>query len=51
LEEHDPIDFAFIDADKTGYDSYFELLLPRLRPGALILFDNTLRNGRVAEPN
>jgi caffeoyl-CoA O-methyltransferase len=50
-KSNDPIDFAFIDADKTGYDSYFELLLPRLRPGALILFDNTLRNGRVAEPN
>ncbi|HEX8236760.1 MAG TPA: class I SAM-dependent methyltransferase [Abditibacteriaceae bacterium] len=46
-----PIDFAFIDADKSGYDRYYELLLPLLKPNALILFDNTLRNGRVAEPN
>jgi caffeoyl-CoA O-methyltransferase len=44
-----PIDFAFVDADKSGYDRYFELLLPLLRPDALILFDNMLRNGRVAE--
>lgn len=46
-----PIDFAFVDADKSGYDQYFELLLPLLRPNALILFDNMLRNGRVAEEN
>lgn len=44
-------DFAFIDADKTGYDAYYEALLPRLRNGSLILFDNALQNGRVAEPS
>jgi caffeoyl-CoA O-methyltransferase len=46
-----PIDFAFIDADKSGYDRYFELLVPLLRPNGLILFDNMLRNGKVAEEN
>jgi len=44
-------DFAFIDADKTGYDSYYETLLPRMRAGSLILFDNALQHGRVVEPN
>jgi len=43
----DPIDFAFIDADKTGYDTYFETLLPRLRANGLIAFDNAFRSGRV----
>jgi caffeoyl-CoA O-methyltransferase len=42
------IDFAFVDADKPGYDAYYELILPRLRPNGLILFDNTLREGRIA---
>ncbi len=44
-------DFAFIDADKTGYDSYYELCLQLLRPGGLILFDNTLWSGKVVEEN
>lgn len=43
-------DFAFIDADKTGYDSYYEHTLQLLRPGGLILFDNVLRDGRVVGP-
>jgi caffeoyl-CoA O-methyltransferase len=43
------IDFAFIDADKTGYASYFEELLPRLRPNGLIAVDNTLWSGAVVE--
>ncbi len=43
-------DFAFIDADKSGYDAYYELLLPRLRPNSLIVFDNMLRRGRVLNP-
>lgn len=41
-------DFVFIDADKTGYDAYFETLLPHLAPNALLIFDNMLRDGRVA---
>ncbi len=40
-------DFAFIDADKTGYDDYYELSLKLLRPGGLIMFDNVLWSGRV----
>jgi caffeoyl-CoA O-methyltransferase len=47
LPEEPFIDLAFIDADKTGYPEYVELLLPRLRPGGLLLLDNTLRNGGV----
>jgi caffeoyl-CoA O-methyltransferase len=41
-------DFAFIDADKTGYAEYYEEVLARLRPGGLMLLDNTLQGGEVA---
>jgi predicted O-methyltransferase YrrM len=41
-------DFAFIDADKTGYDAYYECCLQLLRPGGLIAIDNTLWGGKVA---
>ncbi len=40
-------DFAFIDADKTGYDEYYELCLQLLRPGGLLMLDNVLWSGRV----
>ena len=43
-------DFAFIDADKTGYDGYYEACLPLLRPGGLMAFDNMLWSGAVADP-
>ena len=43
-------DFAFIDADKTNYWNYYERVLRLLRPGGLIAVDNTLWNGRVADP-
>jgi predicted O-methyltransferase YrrM len=43
-------DFAFIDADKTGYAGYYERCLKLLRPGGLIAVDNTLWSGRVADP-
>ncbi len=42
------IDFAFIDADKPGYWQYFELLIDRMRPGGLIVADNVLWSGKVA---
>lgn len=44
-------DFAFIDADKTGYDSYYEYCLELLRPGGLIAIDNVLWNGNVIKSN
>jgi caffeoyl-CoA O-methyltransferase len=44
-------DFAFIDADKQSYDTYYELLLKLLRPGGLIALDNTLWSGHVADPS
>jgi len=40
-------DFAFIDADKTEYDDYYELILPRVKRNGLILFDNMLWGGRL----
>jgi caffeoyl-CoA O-methyltransferase len=43
-------DFAFIDADKTNYDTYYEDCLVLLRRGGLIAIDNVLWNGRVANP-
>ena len=42
-------DFAFIDADKQSYGAYYEELLPRLRPGGVVLVDNTLWSGRVID--
>jgi caffeoyl-CoA O-methyltransferase len=48
----DPVyDLAFIDADKTNYHAYYELILERLRPGGVILVDNVLWTGRVADPS
>ena len=43
-------DFAFVDADKPAYDSYYELLLKLLRPGGLMALDNTLWSGAVLNP-
>ena len=44
-------DFAFIDADKTNYDTYYESALALLRPGGLIAIDNVLWSGDVVNPN
>jgi predicted O-methyltransferase YrrM len=43
-------DFAFIDADKANYENYFERALQLVRKGGLIVVDNTLWSGRVADP-
>jgi len=47
--EDDAYDLAFIDADKTSYDAYYEGCLRVLRPGGLIMIDNVLQHGRVVE--
>jgi caffeoyl-CoA O-methyltransferase len=49
LPPGEQFDFAFIDADKPAYADYYEEVLPRLRPGGLILLDNMLQHGRVVE--
>jgi caffeoyl-CoA O-methyltransferase len=43
------LDLAFIDADKANYAAYYDELLPRTRPGGMILVDNTLWSGRVVD--
>jgi len=43
-------DYAFIDADKTSYVEYWDLIVPMIRRGGLILVDNTLSHGRVVDP-
>ena len=48
--EDDSFDIAFIDADKPGYDGYYEECLRVVRPGGLILIDNMLWSGHVADP-
>ena len=49
--EADSFDFAFIDADKSNYDNYYERALRLVRVGGLIAIDNTIWSGRVADPN
>lgn len=43
-------DFAFIDADKSNYDTYYEQALQLVRPGGVMAIDNVLWSGRVADP-
>jgi len=45
----EPFDFAFIDADKVGYPVYYRHCLAMLRPGGVIVLDNALLGGRVAQ--
>jgi caffeoyl-CoA O-methyltransferase len=45
------IDLAFIDADKTGYLDYWEELVPRTRPGGLLVADNVFQRGEVVDPD
>jgi caffeoyl-CoA O-methyltransferase len=44
------LDLAFIDADKSGYQTYWTQLVPRMRPGGVLAVDNVLWDGRVLEP-
>jgi caffeoyl-CoA O-methyltransferase len=50
LPRESDFDLAFIDADKSGYVAYFEALLPLIRKGGVILVDNVLWKGAVANP-
>jgi caffeoyl-CoA O-methyltransferase len=50
LPQSPSFDMAFLDADKERYLDYYEELLPRLRPGGLLVADNTLWSGRVLDP-
>jgi caffeoyl-CoA O-methyltransferase len=49
--ESDSFDLAFIDADKENYQNYFERSLQLVRPGGLIVVDNVLWSGSVADPS
>jgi caffeoyl-CoA O-methyltransferase len=49
LPQEESYDFAFIDADKGNYGRYYDEIVPRLRPGGLVLVDNTLWSGRVMD--
>jgi predicted O-methyltransferase YrrM len=49
--ERESFDFAFIDADKTGYIDYYERAMQLVRPGGVIAADNVLRRGAVADPS
>jgi predicted O-methyltransferase YrrM len=50
IAERQQFDFAFIDANKEDYDAYYESALQLVRRGGLIAIDNTLRDGRVVNP-
>jgi caffeoyl-CoA O-methyltransferase len=45
-----PFDLVFVDADKTGYRDYYEAVLPKLSDDGLVVVDNVLWSGRVAQP-
>ncbi len=49
LPREGQFDFAFIDADKPGYLTYYEEILPRLRPGGLLAVDNVLWSGEIVD--
>ena len=50
MPEEPAFDFVFLDADKTGYPDYYEQILPRMKPNALLLIDNILMGGDVVDP-
>lgn len=48
-EIDETFDLVFIDADKVNYSNYYDLVLPKLKPGGIILADNVLWSGKVVE--
>jgi caffeoyl-CoA O-methyltransferase len=50
LPDEPHLDLVFIDADKMNYPAYWEAMVPRLRPGGIVVVDNVLRYGRVLAP-
>jgi caffeoyl-CoA O-methyltransferase len=50
MPEEPTYDFVFLDADKSGYPDYYELILPRMHKNALLLIDNVLMGGDVVDP-
>lgn len=51
MPEESTFDYVFVDADKSGYPTYYDLVLPRLVPGGLLLLDNVFLGGDVVFPN
>ena len=47
---NETLDMVFLDADKDGYLRYYEMVLPKLKKGGVILADNVLWSGKVVEP-
>ncbi len=45
-----PFDLVFVDADKENYPAYFEAVIDKVRPGGILVFDNTLWDGEVLDP-
>nr|WP_204000793.1 class I SAM-dependent methyltransferase [Micromonospora lutea] len=51
MPERADVDVIFVDADKLNYPTYYELVVPLLRPGGLLLLDNVLLDGFVTAPD
>jgi caffeoyl-CoA O-methyltransferase len=51
MPEEPTFDYVFIDADKQGYPTYYDLVVPRLVAGGLLLLDNVFLGGKVVEPH
>jgi caffeoyl-CoA O-methyltransferase len=50
MPEEPTFDYAYLDADKRAYPTYYDLMVPRLLPGGLLLIDNVLLRGAVTDP-
>jgi caffeoyl-CoA O-methyltransferase len=50
MPEEPTFDFVYLDADKRAYPTYYDLIVPRLLPGGLLLIDNVLLGGDVVDP-